>query len=355
MNKNKIGVILLFMFLLVVRAEQVFADIDKSEAGAVGFLYKTNHPENQQGESGYFDLRMQPGQKQTVSITLINPGEKEVKVSVVLSGVRTNSNGVLEYGPTKLEKDSSMKFDFVDVVKAPKEVVIPAKSEQALNLDIEMPDTTFDGYIAGGIQLQKINDEESEKKKDKGTKVINEYAYNIAMLLSETNQKLEPALHFVKAYASQLNGRNIVTVDIGNEKSDYLDGLTIEAQIMTDKSDEVLYESKKPGMEIGPNNVLNYQVSMSGEAMKPGNYRAHVLATAKGKKWEWTENFKITKEEAEKFNREDIGLDQNRGLDWKLVAGIVGGVLLLIITIFGLIHFTTRKKQKKRKKRPQKK
>lgn len=350
MSKIKVSIFFLLMVsTLFMMNHQVSANGGESEAGAVGFLYKTNHPENQQGESGYFNLRMQPGQKQTVSITLINPTEKEVKVRVDLSGIRTNSNGVLEYGPTKLEKDASMKFDFVDVVKAPDNITIPAKSEENLNLDISMPETTYDGYIAGGIQLQKMT-EENKSTKEIGTRVINEYAYNIAMLLSETDKKLEPALHFVKAFASQLNGRNTITVDIGNEQAEIVRNLTVEAQILTDKSDEVLYESKKINMEMGPNNILNFKVGMNGEAMKPGNYRARVVAESGSKRWEWLENFKITKEEAEKFNRDDIGLDQNRGFDWKLVGGIVGVVLLLVIGIFGLIHLMTRKKVKKRKK-----
>lgn len=62
---------------------------------------------------------------------------------------------------------------------------------------------------------------------------------------------------------------------------------------------------------------------------------------------EKTLDFKITKEEADKYNKRDVGLIQDRGLDWKIIALIVGGFLVLVIIIFIIIKIAQRKKQSK--------
>ncbi|WP_225550080.1 DUF916 and DUF3324 domain-containing protein [Enterococcus sp. S22(2020)] len=326
----------------------------QNSAGATGFTYQVLFPENQNSDSGFFDLRMTPGQKQTVEIVLKNPSDKEIKVNVKLNGARTNSNGIIEYGPNKFSADKSMKYEFTDVVRAPESLKIKANSEENLKLNITMPEAEFDGILLGGIQLQKESNDE-QAVDDGGTMVINKYAYVIGMRLRETNQELSPEMTFVKAYASSPDFRNSVTIDLGNTQATVLKDLTVEAQIMGEKSDAVLYESKKNKMRMAPNSILNFQVGMAGEAMKAGNYRAHVIATSGDKRWEWTENFRITQEEADKFNKEAVGLVQNQGIDWKLIGMIVGGVIVLVAIIFVVIRVILNKNKRNRKSKKKRK
>lgn len=322
----------------------------KESAGATGFTYQVIFPENQNSDSGFFDLRMTPGQKQTVEITLKNPSDKEIQVNAKLTGARTNSNGVIEYGPNKFAADKSMKYEFTDLVKTQETVNIKPKSEENLKLDITMPETSFDGIILGGIQLQKESKDE-QSVDNGGTMVINKYAYVIGMRLKETDAELANNLSFVKAYASSPDFKNSVTIDLGNTEAMVLKELTVEAQIMGEKSDTVLFESKKTKMRMAPNSVLNFLVGMDGEPMKAGSYRAHIVASAGDKKWEWTEKFKITQEEADKFNKEAVGLVQNQGIDWKLIVYIVGGVVVLVGIIFVVIRILMNKNKKNQKKR----
>nr|MBO0435799.1 DUF916 and DUF3324 domain-containing protein [Enterococcus sp. DIV0849a] len=77
--------------------------------------------------------------------------------------------------------------------------------------------------------------------------------------------------------------------------------------------------------------------------------RAHILATADSKKWEWTEEFEITAEEADKFNREDVGLVQEKGTNWPLIIGAAVGLFVIILVIFFIIR-TIRKKREDAKK-----
>lgn len=77
-------------------------------------------PENQIGESGYFNLQMSPGQSQTLTITLKNTTDKTVVVEEEIASATTNINGVVEYSPNKIKADSTLKYNLVDYASIPK-------------------------------------------------------------------------------------------------------------------------------------------------------------------------------------------------------------------------------------------
>ncbi|MBO0470110.1 DUF916 and DUF3324 domain-containing protein [Enterococcus sp. DIV0242_7C1] len=324
-----------------------------SAEASVGFTYKVNRPENQRNmDVGYFDLKMNPGQKQSVTIDLTNESDKEVVAVVSLNSAKTSSNGVIEYGPNEIDNDKSLKYDFKNVVKAPEKVTIPAKSTVPVKLDITMPEATFDGVISGGIQLKG---EVDKKNREKQKGVINEYAYVVGMLLSETDTVVTPELALNKVSAGSNNYRNSVFVNFSNIKPAYLENLTMDVQIMKKGSEAVLYDTKKANMRVAPNSMVDFPVSMNGERMVPGDYSAHVVASTKDKKWEWDEDFTITDEEADKYNDEDISLVKEQGINWKMIAMIVGSVIAVIVVIYIIVRASLNKNKKKKRKNKKKK
>lgn len=343
---------------LYIACGTCFSQVSYAEGGTqadfgVGFNYKVVKPENQKSTVGYFDLKMSPGQKQTVQIELSNGTEHEMVIGVSLNGAKTNGNGVIEYGPTTIEDDKSLKYNFVDVVKGPKEVKIPAKSMVPLDLEITMPESSFDGSISGGIQMKQMTKE--EKKEEKKAGITNEYAFLVGMILNETDTKVEPDLAFNKAYAGLTNYRNAVFLNFSNVEAEYLEDMTVDAQIMKGDSKEVLYDTKKAGMRMAPNTMIDFPVEMNGDRMEPGEYTAHILVTAGDKKWEWTEKFSITDEEADKFNSQDVSLTQERGINWRLIAMIVGGVVVVALIVFFVVRAIGNNNKKKKKQLKKKK
>ncbi|WP_254907229.1 MULTISPECIES: DUF916 and DUF3324 domain-containing protein [unclassified Enterococcus] len=351
MYLNCITIILYIVIALVITPASAFANEGDQKAEGSGFSYKVIYPENQHNKVGYFDLRMNPGQKQTAVIQLSNSSDKEVIIDIGLNSTKTNSNGVLENGPSSLEKDASLKYDFADIVKGKESVVVPPKQTIDYNIEITMPDSSFDGVISGGIYMIERN-QESEKQDGM---IKNKYAYLIGMLLTETDTEIKPDLTLNKVYADLKNYRNSIIIDFSNTKPAYLDDMTVDVQIMGEKSDEVLYDTKQTKMRMAPNSKIKFPVSMNGDKMEPGNYRAHILVTAKtGEKWEWEQKFTITNEEADKFNQEDVSLLQENRINWQLILMIIFIVLILIIIIYLIVRTLNKKKEKKRIKNKKK-
>ncbi|MGX7137606.1 hypothetical protein RV15_GL000107 [Enterococcus silesiacus] len=355
MNMKKkavtISLIVLYIVGLIIPGQQALAEESPkkgtSTASPTGFTYRVLQPENQQNKKvGYFDLKMSPSQKQTVQIELGNESTEEIEVDIAINGAKTNGNGVIEYGPTGIENDTSLKYAFEDLVKGPKSVKIPGNGTAMLDLEITMPKVSFDGVVSGGIQLKNAQDEKMRAEK-KG--VINEYAFLVGMLLTETETAVMPELNLNKVSAGLSNYRNSIFVNFSNIKAAYLENLTLDVQVMKKGSDNVLYEAKKASMRVAPNSRVDFPVSMNGEKMEPGKYIAHIVATAGDKKWEWDEEFTVTDEEADKYNKQDVSLIQENGIDWKIIVAIVAGVFVLVLVIFFVVRAVNNQKKTKNK------
>ncbi|MHC5247477.1 DUF916 and DUF3324 domain-containing protein [Enterococcus sp. LJL90] len=307
-------------------------------------------PDNQLNTGiSYFDLMMTPNQQQTVSINIENKNENSVILDLSYNSAKTNRSGGIEYGNYNIENDASLVNDFVDIVTGPESIEVPGGGVTQLEISIQMPEAAYDGVVAGGLTLtpQVEQTTDSSTLEEGGSQVENAYAYAISFLLRENEVELQPDLQFRTAYASTQNYRNTIYVSLSNVIATYVAGLTIDAQITQSDSEEVLWESRSTAMSMAPNSYINYPVSMNGDRMVAGLYTAHVTAYAGGQTWEFTEDFEITEEEADEYNQLDVGLVQDRGVDWRLIVAIVGGVVVLL----GLAFLVIRQIKKNNKKK----
>lgn len=346
-------VFFLFAYLSLSTANStVWASSEEAETdglSAAGFTYTLEFPENQLDKSlGYYQLLMTPGQQQNLSIILSNPGTEVITVNLALNGAKTNKNGVIEYANSEIDNDPSLAFAFEELVTGPDSVELAAGETKSVELAITMPDTGFEGVIAGGLQLMKAGQTDGSGTESGGSTVVNQYAYVVSILLQESENILTPELQFNKAYAGQLNYRNSVYVNFSNIVAAYLNDLTVEAQVMEQGSNTVLYEAKKTSMRMAPSSFMDFPISMNGQRMEAGMYTVHVLATAGDQRWEWQEDFEITEDEAQKYNERDVGLTQETGINWGLIIGIVVGFLGLVILVAVLVAVIRRKKSSRK-------
>lgn len=351
MKRNFLMFFSLFIVFLFLFQPMTTQANEENSAGATGFTYSITFPDNQVNkELGYYKLSMKPGQQQQLTITLSNPGSEKVTIDIKTNGAKTNQNGVIEYGESTIEEDASLKFHFKDIIKGPESVELAPGETKNLDLKVQMPETKFDGVLVGGIQMMRAGQEEATSKKG-GSQIINQYAYVVAIVLQETDTTIAPELSLNNVKAGQSNYRNAVFVNFSNIMATYLNHMTVEVQITEKGKDTVLYERKQTMMRMAPNSFIDFPVSMNGERMVAGKYVANILVTSNDKKWAWTKEFKITNEDANKFNERDVGLVQKKGLNWQLILLIVVGILLVISALFFTIHLLRKKKQLRKKSR----
>ncbi|PEX06525.1 cell wall anchor protein [Bacillus cereus] len=313
-----------------------------ASAAEFNFGVYTVIPENQiDKQKSYFNLKMEPNQKQTLTIQLKNDTTDDVVIEPKIHSATTNINGVVEYGPTKAERDSSLPYDLGDVIKTDEEITIPAKGSKDLNLNVTMPEKEFTGVLAGGITLEEKKTSSKNKQETKeGLSIENKYAYVVGITLQENDDKVKQGLKLHDVKAGQVNARNVIHATLQNPTATYLNQFEIDAKITEKGKDTALYTSKKQGMQMAPNSNFEYPISLKGEKLKPGTYTLHAKAKSTEESWEFTKDFTIKDTEAKQLNSKDVSIKEPNYLWW-----YIPGVLFILLA--GLLWFLLWRKKKK--------
>ena len=342
--KNMVKLFCLLIILLLPKP--AFADDNETIMKQVGFTYKINYPDNQIGTGGALNLKMTPGQEQDVTVTISNSSDQAVTLDLSLNGARTNNYGGLEYGPNKFEADKSMAYDITDLISMESEVIIPKQSDKEIVLKLKMPKVPFDGIVTGGVQMIE---KDGTKKPVTETGIVNKVAYLFGVTLEMTDKEILPELELKKVYPEQANYRNAIFLDIANIMPMKVQGLMLDVEIYQSGKTEVLYESKKNNMELAPNTLMSYPVSLGGERMTAGKYTAKVLASGHEKEWKWEKEFTITREDADLFNQKDVNIVQERGLNWKIIIIIIFGLVFVMVGLYLISKKMNRRKKSQKK------
>ena len=147
-----------------------------AQEGDVEFSVKAIIPDNQiDTKKSYFDLRMQPKQKQEIETILYNSSDEEITINISVHNATTNQNGLIVY-EQDAKIDPSLKVPLNTIVTvSDQKITIPAYRSKTITATIEMPDDEFDGMILGGLHL---------KKKTKKTNHLRQYKFKINMPMS---------------------------------------------------------------------------------------------------------------------------------------------------------------------------
>lgn len=351
------------MFTLMVAVLSVMVGGAKAFASEFSFAVTPTIPENQIDKNKtYFDLQLNPDQKQTVYVELRNDLDREVKVNVAVNSAKTNSNVIVEYGNNKTKADKSLKYDLTRYVKAPKQVTLKSKSAMRVPFELTMPKETFNGVMAGGITFKEAKTEkETTKDSDsKGLAIENEYSYVVALLMRQNTQSVTPdmILHTVKP--GQINARNVILANLQNNQMTYINQVTMDASITQKGDSKVLYEAHKDSLQVAPNTNFDFPVPLNGEPLKPGDYHLKMVINgnkaadgqyvrgkdADGKaihfqnQWIVEKDFSINGDVARKLNDKDVTIKK----DYTWVFILIGILLLLVVLL--IIWLIWRKKKK---------
>lgn len=321
-------------------------------------------PENQlTKEAGFYDLLMKPGQNQEIALEISNSGDKPVTLNVEINPAMTGDNGVIDYTRTAKDKDDSMKIPLSDVAKTDAVVSIQGKQKISLPIKLTMPTDPFAGRILGAVRVTQAEAESKEKEKN-SISITNKFAYVIAIQLREDEKALKEELTLQSIRASQVAGRNTLKAQLQNPTATLIDKVSYSGVVTEKGKNEILHENKVDDYRVAPNTTFNFPISWGNQAYKAGTYTLKLNAESKqsGEKWSFTQDFKISEEEAKELNEKAVGLEAETPWLMYIFIGI-SCLILLLLLFFGIIFWQRQKrkkaelarlarKKKKRKKRP---
>ncbi|MGM0258148.1 MULTISPECIES: DUF916 and DUF3324 domain-containing protein [unclassified Enterococcus] len=293
-------------------------------------------PESQVDEGkGYYELLLAPGQKETLQLKVGNSSSEPINVQVTPHTAYTNTLGNVEYGKDAEEADPTLVHS-LDELMTPSEVItLAGKETKVIDIPLQMPKDAFEGYLAGGLRITEVKEEEeSEAPEGEGVAIKNEFAHVVGVVVSNTRDSVQPELELLDVFADQLNYRNVISATLQNFTPTFVNQLAVEATVKRAGESDVLYKASKEKMQMAPNSNFNFPISLEGDRFRSGNYVLELTAKSGDNEWSWTREFTIEADEARKLNREDVTIDTST--NWWMI-GSIGLISLLVGLVFYLI------------------
>lgn len=325
----------------------------RSYGEAVPLAVQPILPDNQINDTdGFFNLRMSPGEKQTIALEVTNSGDEPVTIHTEIVPAATGMTGNIVYNEENIDKiDESNKYPLTKIAEVPKDITIPAKEKTTVDVALSMPEEAFEGVLLGGIKVAVVDkNKDEDSSKEAGFSVKNTYSYVIGIQLSEQDELPKPDLKILKIYASQIAGRNTLKINLQNPTRTIMNGVSYDAMVYQKGKNEVLHQASYQNYRIAPTNNYDLPVTWDNKPFKAGTYLLKLEATSKNPEdsWSFEQEFTITEKEAKELNDKAVELDEDYTV--YIIIGIIAGVLLLILTIVFIVSRNKKKKQQRRRK-----
>ena len=309
--------------------------------------------------TSYFDLKLNPGQSETLTFNLRNTANKAIAVDVAKGTATTTDGGAVDYagnGPF----DKSLPDQIGKYIDVPKTVSIAANETKPVTVKFTMPQIPVTGILAGGVEFTQEG-QKTQEKAGNGMSVNSVTHYTIAVLARNTtdNNDVADTLNPGTITASQVNKVNAVKINMSNPKQALLNRLEVVANVK-DPDGRTAFKGTTKMMQMAPNSTFNYTLRGDAVAYQAGKYNAKVTAfwgqndagqyaDATGTRFnyrkDWSESFTISANQAKKFNDNDALIQSKHSLPMVLWIIIIV-VILLILIIVGLLWFILAKRRK---------
>ena len=294
------------------------------------FEVKPIFPENQLDKAiGYFDLLVKPEQEQTLEVKLTNSLEKARVFEVSVNPAVTSDGGTIDYGQADPRLDKTLPFDVRDAITLEKnEVEVAAKSEITIPIKVKIPTEKFNGRVLAGIHVIP-KEEETVQSSQKGVQIKNRLAYNLAIVLQENEDTVEPDLKLLSGDLVAVNASPTVQLFFQNPQPTIISNLIFTSKIYYE--DQLYIENTSNEFLVAPNSNFHLNLDLAGDRAKAGDYRADILAKSGEYEWHFTQDFTIKKEEAKEVNENSVFAVEEKSFPWLYVILIAIAVLLLIL------------------------
>ena len=338
----------LVVFLLGIQHMPLISHAEESMAYSV----KANIPENQINKTlTYFDLKMDPNQKQEITLTVSNSSDEKATILITPNVAMTNQNGVIDYSQSKAKVDSSLKNPLTSIISPKQEVALEPKEKKEVAFTLQMPEKSFDGKILGGFYITKKEEDTKGKETDKNVQIKNKYSYVIGLQIRENTNEVKSAMKMNQIKPALLNYRTALTANLQNTEATIMKDLSVDAKVMKKGSTTAIHETSKKNLSMAPNSNFDFPINWDNKTLEPGKYTLQLVAKSNADEWKFEEDFEITSKESKSLNEEAVELEKAEP-NWLLIILSVVGIVLILLALIGfLIYYYQKKKAAEKRAR----
>lgn len=284
-------------------------------------------------DTGYFNLKLAPGQQETLTVRITNLKNKAKTLRVTPTNAWTTSGGQLSYAPSQAHDDST-QYQFTKLLTnaKPQLVKLPANSATTISYQVTMPRAAVRGQILGGLRV--LDTASYGGGKSGGMALVNRFAMVIAVQLQNDPAKLAPQLKLRTVRAGVQDNRAAVLATVQNTQPRLFNHLKIAVEITNRRSKQVVLTRTTSNMTMAPNSHFDY-ATYSNQALAAGEYTLTMTATAQQWRWHFTRDFSVTGKQAASVNKKTHAKTAKRQTPWLQI--LIGVLTALVVFLLGLL------------------
>ncbi|MFD1849300.1 WxL protein peptidoglycan domain-containing protein [Oceanobacillus bengalensis] len=295
------------------------------------------YPDSQIPETiGYFDMTVEPGDREEIGVRITNENNREVKVNIQSANAYTYPTGGIVYDleidteNTSLLEDAIRLADYIEVEEA---ITIPALSSVDIPINITVPDIEGE-TILGGIRISTFSEEGEQTEAEEGTAnfVINTETIHAIAVQLNLPKSLES--EFSLGQAGFISNSAQVFIEMFNKAHKIQDNILGEYRVTNNKGEEI-FEGEFGPFNMAPNTKIRYPFNWNNETLDDGDYVLDMEVTIDDETIKASENFTIHNEDVEEYAERTEPIVPEARTN-KIPTWMWGGGIIL----FGIIMFT---------------
>lgn len=320
-----------FMFLLfILLGTAAFPGVASAGVVEQPMSVKPILPENQKaGVTGYFNLLVNSGDKQTIYMQITNNKKENIVVTFAPANAYSRPEGGIFYD-AEIDSAETILLDkffaLSNYLSMDKEVMIKPNETVNIPIEVSVPDMKSGSTLGGVLITEKTTaseDVKEESEKDEAKfKVITKIVFAVAIQLDL------PAMP-ASAFSFGKAGFNPVGPNVYIEMHN--DAPMIQRQIsgvyqVTNKDGQKLFAGEFEPIIMAPKTQINFPMHWDNDALEPGKYTLSITANVAGEGITVEENFNINNAAVEKYAEkanQPIAKIQTGALDFIVFPGVV--------------------------------
>lgn len=295
------------------------------------------------GESGYFKLYLNPGQKEELKTEIKNYSDKDLTILMFADRAVTANSGLILYD-TSLNKGSKLKIDneadFEKMIShKSEEIKLAPKETKTVSLTVETPKKELNGEVLGGLHFKEKRVETKENKK----MVTNTFSYSIPIIIQEDEKVIENELSLSTVKPALRNYHPFIEARIENNTPTIIRNMSVDGEIYDTKTEEKRYTHNLQKLQMAPHSAFDFGFDLHDTEIKPGDYEAKLVVNADGKEYQFNQKFSISKEEAAKKNESAVHIPDKEDNTMKYILATI--VVLVLIGVAVWLYIRKMKKK----------
>lgn len=195
--------------------------------------------------TSYFDMQLQPGQTESLTVNLSNTSDKTITVDVNKGTAGTQSGGVVDY-VASAGFDKTLAAKIGDGIEVPNKVTIGPEETKVVTAKVTMPNVPTNGIYVGGLKFTEEG-QDGTSGSGNGMRVSGVFSYAVAILARNTtsNNDLEDTLTPNGVKLVSKSGISAIGTNLINPKAALLNRLEIVGRVVDPSGDVYMSQTKK--------------------------------------------------------------------------------------------------------------